>query len=42
MVRKIINAVLIAGAVAGLAACNTVRGVGEDLKSASNTVDEAI
>jgi len=41
MVRKIVSAVLVAGAVASLVACNTVRGVGEDLKSASNAVDRA-
>jgi predicted small secreted protein len=41
MARKLVNIILIAGAVAGLMACNMVRGVGEDLKSASNAVDQA-
>jgi predicted small secreted protein len=32
---------VVAGAISSLVACNTVRGLGEDLKSASNTVDRA-
>jgi predicted small secreted protein len=37
-----VKAVLLAGALASLVGCNTVRGVGEDLKSASNSVDRAL
>ena len=41
MLRKIL-VVLVAGGVALTAsACNTVRGVGQDLESAANTVDKA-
>lgn len=42
MTRKIILAVT-AGVMALTAttACNTVRGVGQDLESAANSVDEA-
>ena len=40
MIRKIILA-FVAGSIAlGAAACNTVRGVGDDLKSAANEVDK--
>jgi len=38
--RKIMTAISIA-ALLGLAACNTVRGVGQDLQSAADTVDDA-
>ncbi len=38
MVRKIIAIVALSSSLA-LAACNTVRGAGEDLESAANTVD---
>ena len=38
--RKLITAVLI-GAGLMTAACNTVRGAGEDVQSAANTVDNA-
>lgn len=41
MVRKIITLGLIGGLMA-LAACNTVRGVGEDISSAANTTEDAI
>ncbi|MFC3097252.1 hypothetical protein [Alteraurantiacibacter palmitatis] len=42
MARKI--ALTLAAGVLALtaSACNTVRGVGSDLQSAANTVDEAI
>lgn len=40
MIRKIILA-FVAGSIAlGASACNTVRGVGDDLKSAANEVDK--
>ena len=41
MSRKLMNLLLLSAAVASLSACNAVRGLGEDLKSASNTVDRA-
>ena len=42
MTRKLLLA-LCAGALAfTAAACNTVRGAGEDLESAANTVDKEI
>ena len=40
MLRKVL-VILVAGASFGLAACNTVRGAGEDLQSAANAVDNA-
>ncbi|MEA1014948.1 hypothetical protein SH591_05715 [Sphingomonas sp. LY54] len=39
MIRKALNIALISGALVTLVACNTVRGAGEDLQSASNAVD---
>jgi len=39
MLRKAFFA-LVVGSLA-LAGCNTVRGVGQDLESAANTVDDA-
>lgn len=41
MVRKLMSLVLITGAVA-IAACNTVRGAGEDVQSAANCTENAI
>ena len=41
MIRKLATVVLIGGAVA-IAACNTVRGAGEDLGSAANTTENVI
>jgi predicted small secreted protein len=41
MVRKVTSLLLIAGALA-IAACNTVRGAGEDLGSAANCTENAI
>ncbi len=40
MFRKVVTILLIGASVA-VAACNTVRGAGEDVKSAANTVDNA-
>jgi predicted small secreted protein len=40
MFRKIMTMVLIGGSLA-IAACNTVRGAGDDVKSAANAVDNA-
>jgi entericidin B len=40
MLRKVVIA-LVAGSLAlGASACNTVRGAGDDLESAANTVDK--
>ena len=41
MVRKFVTVVLIGGTLA-LAACNTVRGAGDDLNSAANCTENAI
>ncbi len=41
MVRKSMTLLLIAGGLM-MAACNTVRGAGEDLGSAANTTENAI
>ena len=41
MFRKAMNLVLISGAILTVVACNTVRGAGEDVKSAANAVDKA-
>ncbi|HEU0311260.1 MAG TPA: entericidin EcnA/B family protein [Sphingomicrobium sp.] len=40
MFRRIMTLVLIGGSIA-VAACNTVRGAGEDVQSAANAVDNA-
>jgi len=40
MLRKVVTIGLIGGSMA-IAACNTVRGVGDDVKSAANAVDNA-
>lgn len=40
MSRKIATAVLIGALLASTAACNTVRGVGDDLKSVADAVDD--
>jgi predicted small secreted protein len=42
MLRKSLTVALIAGAIASIVACNTVRGAGQDIQSASNTVDNAM
>lgn len=41
MLRKFTTALIIAGTVA-VAACNTVRGAGEDVQSAANCTENAI
>jgi predicted small secreted protein len=41
MFRKSLSVALIVGAIMTIAACNTVRGAGEDVESASNAVDNA-
>ena len=41
MVRKFITLAVVAGAL-GLAACNTVRGVGADVCSAANATENAM
>ena len=41
MLRKILTVALIGGGLT-LAACNTVRGAGEDLQSAANCTENAI
>jgi predicted small secreted protein len=41
MVRKIVTAVIVGGALA-LAACNTVRGAAADVNSAANCTENAI
>ena len=40
MFRMVMTMVLIGGSLA-VAACNTVRGAGEDVNSAANAVDNA-
>lgn len=40
MVKKILLALGITSMTLTAAACNTVRGAGEDLQSAANAVDE--
>lgn len=42
MARKIVIAVGAASLALTAAACNTVRGAGEDLQSVANEVDEEI
>ena len=39
MFRKSLSIALIAGAIMTIVACNTVRGAGQDIESASNAVD---
>lgn len=41
MSRKIILAVTVGLMALSATACNTVRGAGEDIQSAANTVDDA-
>ena len=40
MVRKLLLALGLTAMTLSAAACNTVRGVGDDLKSAANAVDD--
>ena len=42
MFRKGLTIAVIAGAIATIVACNTVRGAGKDLQSASNGVSNAM
>jgi len=39
MLRKVLIVLVAGGIACTTAACNTVRGVGQDLESAANTVD---
>ena len=41
MFRKVVTMVLIGGSLA-IAACNTVRGAGDDVKSVANCTENAI
>ncbi len=41
MARKLLIAAVVGGLALAAAACNTVRGVGQDIESAANTVDKA-
>jgi predicted small secreted protein len=41
MIRKLVTIMLIGGGL-GLAACNTVRGAGEDVQSAANCTENMI
>lgn len=40
MKRKILTALVLGTLVTATAACNTVRGMGDDLKSVANAVDD--
>lgn len=40
MIRRLLIATTLAAMTLTAAACNTVRGVGDDLKSAADAVDE--
>jgi predicted small secreted protein len=42
MVRKLICLLALTGAGLALTACNTVRGVGQDIESVGNAGDRAI
>jgi len=42
MTRKLMLVLAASGMLLALSACNTVRGAGQDLESAANTVDEAM
>ena len=41
MTSKLIRSIAVAALILGAAACNTVRGVGQDIESAANSVDKA-
>ncbi len=41
MLKKVLLTLAVSGAVLGASSCNTVRGVGQDIESAANTVDKA-
>lgn len=40
MIRKFFGTALVGALLVSTAACNTVRGVGDDLKSAADAVDD--
>lgn len=42
IMRKFVMAIGLAAMTLSAAACNTVRGAGDDLQSAANTVDDEI
>lgn len=42
MIKKFVLALALGGVVLSASACNTVRGAGDDLESAANTVDKEI
>lgn len=42
MLRNMFHALAIGSLMLAVSACNTVRGVGDDLKSAANEVDNKI
>lgn len=42
MIRKIVQGAALASIVMGLAACNTVKGLGEDISSVGRAGEEAI
>jgi entericidin B len=42
MTRKLLLTIATAGLVLTASACNTVKGAGQDLKSASQTTEDAI
>ena len=42
MFRRGLTIALIAGAIASIVGCNTVRGAGQDIESASNSVSNAM
>ena len=41
MLKKVVLALAVSSLALAASACNTVRGVGQDLESAANTVDNA-
>ncbi len=40
MIRKVLSTALVGALMVSATACNTVRGVGDDLKSAADAVDD--
>lgn len=42
MIRRTLVAIALVATTLGASACNTVRGVGDDLNSAADAVDEEI
>ncbi len=40
MIKKIVLALALSGVALSATACNTVRGAGDDLESAANTVEK--